>query len=298
MAKERLKLLTETKDAWVGYAENSEVIATEFDKGEEEIKKVKKRFNLADANEDLRKGKTSLLTQRRPLAIWTRPSPITLLACASPFPKTRRSWLTRNLSFFANVSLLLKPSTRRSPRLRSLSRHSPNSMSPSRPLMPGWQRPPRNSTTSRTAPPAWPQKTELQEPWTCRKTLLPRLKSSRLKLPKNRLCYLKVMQFPPMLKISKMSSRGSLIMSQIFKRRWPLSVTSTPKMSNFGLSSRLASRSSAHGSLRPKLLPQKDFPNLLTWKRPKLFRPKSTRLTKVVLIISSSSSLPTQQLRR
>merc|ERR1719186_458593 len=54
-AKGRLKLLTETKDAWVGYAENSEIIATEFDKCEEEIKKVKKRFNLADANEDLKK---------------------------------------------------------------------------------------------------------------------------------------------------------------------------------------------------------------------------------------------------
>merc|ERR1739838_1270543 len=44
-----------TKDAWVGYAENSEIIATEFDKAEEEIKKVKKRFNLAAANEDLKK---------------------------------------------------------------------------------------------------------------------------------------------------------------------------------------------------------------------------------------------------
>jgi len=54
-AKERLKLLTETRDAWVGYAENSEVIATEFDKAEEEIKKIKKRFNLANANEDLKK---------------------------------------------------------------------------------------------------------------------------------------------------------------------------------------------------------------------------------------------------
>merc|ERR1711974_95875 len=54
-AKDRLKLLTETKDAWVGYAENSEVIATEFDNAEEEIKKVKKRFNLAAANEDLKK---------------------------------------------------------------------------------------------------------------------------------------------------------------------------------------------------------------------------------------------------
>jgi len=54
-AQARLKLLSETKDAWVGYAENSEVIAVEFDKAEEEIKKVKKRFNLTAANEDLKK---------------------------------------------------------------------------------------------------------------------------------------------------------------------------------------------------------------------------------------------------
>merc|ERR1712061_828569 len=42
-AQERLKLLNDTKEAWIGYAENSEKIATEFDKCEEEIKKVKKR---------------------------------------------------------------------------------------------------------------------------------------------------------------------------------------------------------------------------------------------------------------
>jgi len=54
-AQSRLKLLIETKDAWVGYAENSEIIAVEFDKAEEEIKKVKKRFNLIAANEDLKK---------------------------------------------------------------------------------------------------------------------------------------------------------------------------------------------------------------------------------------------------
>merc|ERR1711936_784782 len=35
--------------------QNSETIAVEFDKAEEEIKKVKKRFNLAAANEDLKK---------------------------------------------------------------------------------------------------------------------------------------------------------------------------------------------------------------------------------------------------
>merc|ERR1712121_633536 len=54
-AQARLQLLNETKDAWVGYAENSETIVVEFDKAEEEIKKVKKRFSLTAANEDLKK---------------------------------------------------------------------------------------------------------------------------------------------------------------------------------------------------------------------------------------------------
>merc|ERR1712165_440520 len=54
-AQTRLTLLTNTKNAWVGYAEGLENIAVEFDKGEEEIKKVKKRFNLQAAFEDLEK---------------------------------------------------------------------------------------------------------------------------------------------------------------------------------------------------------------------------------------------------
>merc|ERR1712198_699677 len=54
-AQDRLKLLQETKDAWVGYAENDETIASEFEKAEDEIKKVKKRFNLQSALDDLKK---------------------------------------------------------------------------------------------------------------------------------------------------------------------------------------------------------------------------------------------------
>merc|ERR1712200_90304 len=61
-AQDRLKLLTETKDAWVGYAENNETIATEFEKAEDEIKKVKKRFNLQSAIEDLKKRQTIFKT--------------------------------------------------------------------------------------------------------------------------------------------------------------------------------------------------------------------------------------------
>merc|ERR1712098_517476 len=54
-AQDRLKLLNETKDAFIGYAENNETIANEFDIAEEEIKKVKKMFNLEAANADLKK---------------------------------------------------------------------------------------------------------------------------------------------------------------------------------------------------------------------------------------------------
>merc|ERR1711887_465004 len=54
-AQDRLQLLNETKDAFIGYAEHNETIATEFEVAEEEIKKVKKIFNLEAANADLKK---------------------------------------------------------------------------------------------------------------------------------------------------------------------------------------------------------------------------------------------------
>merc|ERR1719500_2509933 len=54
-ANDRLQLLNETKEAFIGYAEDSETIANEFVIAEEEIKKVKKIFNLEAANADLSK---------------------------------------------------------------------------------------------------------------------------------------------------------------------------------------------------------------------------------------------------
>jgi len=54
-AQARLQLLQNTKAAWEGYAEGLESIALEFEKAEEEMKKVKKRFNLQAAFEDLEK---------------------------------------------------------------------------------------------------------------------------------------------------------------------------------------------------------------------------------------------------
>ena len=54
-ASARLELLNNTKAAWEGYYAGLETIAVEFEKAEEEIKKVKKRFNLQDAIGDLEK---------------------------------------------------------------------------------------------------------------------------------------------------------------------------------------------------------------------------------------------------
>merc|ERR1719288_503027 len=54
-AQDRLKLLQDTKEAWVGYAENNETIAAQFEVAEEEIKLVKKRYNLEDALTDMKK---------------------------------------------------------------------------------------------------------------------------------------------------------------------------------------------------------------------------------------------------
>merc|ERR1712130_1094941 len=45
----------DTKEAWVGYAENNETIASQFEVAEDEIKMVKKRYNLEDALSDLKK---------------------------------------------------------------------------------------------------------------------------------------------------------------------------------------------------------------------------------------------------
>ena len=77
-ASTRLQLLNNTKDAWVGYGEGLETIAADFEKAEEEIKKIKKRFNLQAAVDDLAKRQKSLLAPRAPSTASTTASTTTL----------------------------------------------------------------------------------------------------------------------------------------------------------------------------------------------------------------------------
>ena len=52
-AQERLKLLQDTKAAWEGYADGQDIVANAFTKAEEEMGKIKKKFNLDAAKDDL-----------------------------------------------------------------------------------------------------------------------------------------------------------------------------------------------------------------------------------------------------
>merc|ERR1719336_1374848 len=54
-AQDRLNLLIATKAAWEGYADGSEGIISEFEKAEEEMEKIKKKFDVDAAKEDLAK---------------------------------------------------------------------------------------------------------------------------------------------------------------------------------------------------------------------------------------------------
>jgi len=54
-AQDRLNLLIATKAAWEGYAEGSEGIIAEFERAEEEMEKIKKKFDVEAAKEDLAK---------------------------------------------------------------------------------------------------------------------------------------------------------------------------------------------------------------------------------------------------
>merc|ERR1719420_1069591 len=59
-ATQRLELLNNTKNAWEGYYAGLDNIAAAFEKAEDEIKKVKKRFALENAKEDLAKRQKNL----------------------------------------------------------------------------------------------------------------------------------------------------------------------------------------------------------------------------------------------
>merc|ERR1712079_322354 len=91
----RLKLLQDTKEAWIGYAENSETIASDFEYCEEEIKKVKKKYNLPAAQDDLKKSQDLYNAAQKKIDNLFKSINDNLPACQSPPQRTRRRPLAR-----------------------------------------------------------------------------------------------------------------------------------------------------------------------------------------------------------
>merc|ERR1712029_802327 len=106
---------------------------------------------------------------------------------------------------------------------------------------------PLSSLTSRKPRETCFPRTELPEPWTSRRTLLPSLRSSRPMPRQSSTFFLRETRFLLMLRPSRTSSRESPTTSRSSRPTPRLSVTSTPTMSSTGLSTELVSRNSNPG---------------------------------------------------
>merc|ERR1719339_600961 len=309
-ATDRLQLLNETKNAFIGYAENSETIATDFETAEEEIKKVKKIFNLDAANADMKKrqdilkktddginglfnsinnnyntmcitipeDKTFLRRLMMVSMVCSTPLTTTTTPCASPSPRTRRRDLPRRSRLWRRSSRSLEDSRAPLAKLRSLLLLSPLLTTPSRLLTPGRMPPLLSSRTSRRPPAPCSLRTELPGPWTSRRTLPPSSRSL-LRMPRMSLSsFPRVTRSLLMPRLSRTSSRGSLTTSRSCRVTPRSSATSTPMMSSTGPSTELASRSSTPGWLVLKRLPLRDSPSPPTCLRSRLLMTRSRPL--------------------
>merc|ERR1711970_1335421 len=234
-AQERLQLLNETKEAFIGYAENNETIATEFEIAEEEIKKIKKHFNLEAANADLKKRQDLYKKSEDTVnGLWSSING-NYNCMAITIPEDKKKILTKEMKAVEEKLEVLgrfKGTVTKIEELVASLTSFDNSL-----------------------------KTELQEPWISRKTLQPRSKFLNPMLPLKLSFSHKVTRSQQMPRHSRMSSLGSPSMSPTSRPTPRLSATNTPTMSNTGLSTELVSRNSLPGWLLPRRPLLRVFPS-------------------------------------
>merc|ERR1711983_712080 len=274
-AQDRLKLLNETKDTFIGYAENNETIANEFDIAEEEIKKVKKHFNLEAAVADLKKRQEIYNKSNDTINGLFDSINANYNCMAITIPEDKKKILTKEIKA---VEAKLEVNGRFKETVQKIEE-----------LVDSLTKFDKNLETCS-------QKTELPEQWTSRKTLLPKLKSLRLMPQQNWNFFPKVTRFPLMHRPSRMSLPESQSMSWTLQRRPELSVTNTPTMSNSGPSTELVSRNSHLGWLEQRKPPVRDFPSQLILLKSRLLMRRFLHLTKTVSTTSRSSLLLKQLL--
>merc|ERR1712198_360879 len=218
-------LLNNTKDAWVGYAECLENIAVEFEKGDEEIKKVKKRFNLQAALEDLAKRQKLFSDTKNTIEGMFGSIQSNYDVMTMTLPEDKKDFVKKEVKAVqeklevvqrfqekvAKIEAFVSKLTEFDGTLKSMDK----------------------------------------------KMLQQRSRLLKPQLLENSTCFHRETRFLKMPRTTKTNSRESGITFSTFRRESRQSVTTSPRTSNTGLNTKLASSLSSPGWTMPNPSPRK-----------------------------------------
>merc|ERR1719384_1035705 len=204
-ASARLELLYNTKAAWEGYATGLETIVVEFEKGEEEIKKVKKRFNLDAAKDDLAKRKGIFNDTKNTIEGMFGEIQHNYDVMTMTLPEEKKDFVKKEVKAIQEklevVTRFKEKFDKTLKMVDSWMKEADNQLNDI-----------KNNSDTMTPEDRVSCTMELQEDVTAKVDLL--LPPSRLKT----ICFHKETKYLKTLKTSKMNSRGSMITSLISKR--------------------------------------------------------------------------------
>merc|ERR1712142_769441 len=198
-----------------------ETIANEFDIAEDEIKKVKKMFNLEAANADLKKRQDILKKSTDTIDGLFASINANMATMSITIPEDKKKILTKEIKAVEaklEVTGRFKSTVTKIEELVAALTAFDGSL-----------------------------RSELPGPWTSRKTLQPSWKSSKDVQALSKHSCPKETRFQLMPRPSRMSLQGSPSTSQNSRLTPRLSATNTPTMSSSGLSTELVSRNSPLG---------------------------------------------------
>merc|ERR1711937_95271 len=264
-AQDRLTLLNNTKDAWVGYAENNDTIIIEIEKGLEEIKKVKKRFNLQSAFEDLAKRQEIFNKTKDSIMGLYNEIKHNVEVMSLTIPEDKKKLIEKEIKALSEKLVVVSQFEEKVNKIDDFCKNL-NEFDGSLKSIDAWMTGATN---------------ELND-----------IKNSSDKMaPEDRVARTMDLQ-------EDIAAKFEIIKANTSRRRPRTNVTSTLRMSSSGLSIEPASRSSPPGWSRPRLPPPKALASPPTWMRPLLWPRRSTASRRLVLITCRSWRLLTLPPRR
>merc|ERR1712126_602195 len=273
-AQERLKLLQDTKEAWVGYAENNDTIIVEIEKGIEEIKKIKKRFALEDAFTDLAKRQDLLNKTRDSIMGLYNQIKHNVEVMGITLPDDKKKIIAKEMVALEEKLVVVGQFEEKVGIIDDFCTSLKN-FDGSLKSINDWMllatkelEDIKNSSDKMAPEDRVARTMDLQEDIAAKFEIIKSSTEAELAL------------LPQGDKVPEDAQMHNDELNRITKyvltckRRSGRSVTTSLKTSSSGQSTRLASRNSLHGSIRLRLHLLRDFPSLLTFPRPRLWPKK------------------------